>query len=409
MSADPVKRLEELEAELRARNEALSSRIQSLLTESGDSELPELHVLREDRVRLIEEIQHNKDEGDALLLQVEGNGEVASLYRVAARVQRFEEFADRANNYVKTVLPNEIERIAEADRLHSDDEVAAYIKDLQTKREGELKKIALLKERTAKRAQDMRNGPRVEHGELNALSRVTKAKEEELDKETRDTQAYTDEAKAKKCELLAKIKELRQAKSKLQAELLDNKHKNEKLVNGIKTRIRHAELSNTRDVRVCQQLNVGNAALTTNAQTLLGQLNVEHYGIEGAPSENALLTMRKEEVKRASAAVSNNRNNNNGTSQAANGTSQAANGASQAANGASQAANVDVDINSKGAYQRHGTQNSNGSASAASSRQQLNAAKTPLEELKRTESQRGDEAAVQENLDKRREEGETAP
>ncbi|RNF11112.1 putative OSM3-like kinesin [Trypanosoma rangeli] len=375
MSTDPVARLEELETELRTRKEALSSRIQSLLNESGDSELPQLHVLREDRVRLMEEIQHNKDEGDALLLQGEGNGKAALLYRVAARVQRFEEFVGRAEDYVKAVLPEEIERIAESDKLHSEDEVAAYINELQVKREEELRKIALLKERTAKRAQDMRNGPRVEHGELNAYSRVAKAKEEELDKETKEMQEYTDAAKIKKSVLLAKIKELRQAKSKLQVELLDNKHKNEKIVNDIKIRIRHAELSNTRDIRVCQQLNTGNAALTTNAQTLLGQLNVEHYGIEGAPSDHALLTMRKEEKKRALAAVASNHNNNNGSSQAADG---------------------EVDVNSKGAYKRHSTQNSNGS-------------KPPMAAFKRTESQRNREAAVLSSMSQRREGGSSAP
>ncbi|KAF5224174.1 hypothetical protein TcYC6_0072640 [Trypanosoma cruzi] len=384
MLGDPVNRLEELQAELLSRQNALSSRIQSILSETGEKELPELQVLSEDRAQLIKEIQHTKDEGDALLLQVEGNGEAASMYRVAARVQRFEEFANRANEYVKNVLPEEIERVADADRHHSDDEVAAYIKELQAKREEELRKIGILKERTTKRANDLRNGPRVENGELNALCRVSRAKEEELDKETKETQEYVDEARLKKADLIAKIRELRQAKSKLQVELLDTKHKNEKKVNEMKARIRHAELANKRDIRVCQQLNTTNAALTTNAQTLLGQLNVEHYGIEGAPSEKALITMRKEEERRAAAALANGRgnNNNNGSHPAGNET--------------------------EGLCPRRDTGNFNGDASAASSRRQSNQQNTGLAAMQRTASQRSRDASQKADLDQRRQSGQSS-
>ncbi|KAF8283959.1 hypothetical protein TcBrA4_0058850 [Trypanosoma cruzi] len=381
MLSDPVNRLEELQAELLSRQNALSSRIQSILSETGEKELPELQVLSEGRVQLIKEIQHTKDEGDALLLQVEGNGEAASMYRVAARVQRFEEFANRANEYVKNVLPEEIERVADADRHHSDDEVAAYIKELQAKREEELRKIGMLKERTTKRANDLRNGPRVENGELNALCRVSRAKEEELDKETKETQEYVDEARLKKADLIAKIKELRQAKSKIQVELLDTKHKNEKKVNEMKARIRHAELANKRDIRVCQQLNTTNAALTTNAQTLLGQLNVEHYGIEGAPSEKALITMRKEEERRAAAALANGRgNNNNGSHPAGNETD--------------------------GLCPGRDTGNFNGDTSAPSSRRQSNQQNPALAAIQRTASQRSRDASQKADLDQRGQSGQ---
>ncbi|EKF29959.1 OSM3-like kinesin, putative [Trypanosoma cruzi marinkellei] len=384
MLTDPVNRLEELQAEVLSRQNALSSRIQSILSETGDKELPELQVLSDDRVQLIKEIQHTKDEGDALLLQVEGNAEAASMYRVAARVQRFEEFANRANEYVKNVLPEEIERVADADRHHSDDEVAAYIKELQAKREEELRKIGLLKERTTKRANDLRNGPRVENGELNALCRVSRAKEEEPDKETRETQEYVDEARLKKVDLIAKIKELRQAKSKLQVELLDTKHKNEKKVNEMKARIRHAELANKRDIRVCQQLNTTNAALTTNAQTLLGQLNVEHYGIEGAPSEKALITMRKEEERRAAAALANGRGNNNN-------------------NGSHPAGNEP-----EGLCPRGDTGNFNGDASAESSRRHSNQQNPALAELQQTASQRSRDASQKADLYQRRQSGQSS-
>ncbi|ORC91587.1 putative OSM3-like kinesin [Trypanosoma theileri] len=384
MSTDPANRLEELQAQLRTRKEALRTRVDALLKEAGDSELPPLEALREERMRLIREVQHHKDDGDAMALQIESNEDAAAVYRVAARVQRFEYFADSVETYVEKELPEEIAQVAAHDKNHSEDEVAAYITELQEKREAELKKINNLQERTAKRAQDLRNGPKLEQGEVNAHSRSMKAKEEELDKETKDTIEYTSEVRNEKQELLAKVKTLRQEKSKLQAELLDEKHKGEKAINDLKSRIRHAEMTNTRDTRRCQELNSSNAALTTNAQILMGQLNVEHYGVDGAPSEKKLLQERKSEERRAAKQLAQQPEEENHHHQ-------------ETEDGHSS-------HNNHTPYHRNETGNSVAAGSGISSRRQSAAAKPPLVALKHTESQLNREAALRAEVGHRREE-----
>ncbi|KEG14127.1 putative OSM3-like kinesin [Trypanosoma grayi] len=373
MSSDPAFRLEELQSQINVRNAALQARLDSVMGETGETELPQLEELKEERVRLMRDIQHHKDEGDAKLVQIEAHEGASAMYRVAARVQRFEDFANHAAEYVEKELPEEINRVAEADKRHSEDEVAAYIADLQSERAEELRKINVLKERTAKRAKEIRNGPRVEHEEVTANSRAMKPKEDEIDRETKETMNYTDEAKSTKGELVAKIKKLRQEKSKLQVSLLDAKHKSEKEIHELEASIRRAEIANTRDVRLCQQLNTGNAALTTNAQILLGQLNVEHYGVEGGPTEKMLINMRQEEAKTVVAAAENG-NKTNG-------------------------------CNGGGTYQRNDTENSNGAASGVSSRRASIPSKPPLVALKRTESQRNRDAATEQE---RREKEEAA-
>ncbi|KAH9593160.1 hypothetical protein LSM04_005812 [Trypanosoma melophagium] len=397
MSTDPANRLEELQAQLRARKEALRTRVDTLLREAGDSELPPLEGLREERIRLLQEVQHYKDDGDAMTLQIESNEEAAAVYRVAARVQRFECFADAAENYVEKDLPEEMAKVAATDKNHSEDEVAAYITELQEKREAELKKISALRERTAKRAEDIRNGPKLEQGETNPRCRTMKGKEDEVDKETKEMMDYTSEVRGEKEELLAKVKKLRQERSKLQAELLDEKHKSEKTINDLKSRIRAAEMANTRDTRRCQELNTSNAALTTNAQILMGQLNVEHYGLEGGPTEKQLLKARKEEASRAAKQEANKQNHHDEGKDHQNHNHSNHSCHQQSEDGYN-------GNNNRTPFQRNETGTSCGQGSGISSRRQSISAKPPLVALKRTESQRNREAAVRAEVDHRREE-----
>lgn len=290
--------LEELRAQIGDRNDDLLARIEAFLQETGETGLPQLQDLTREKEELLEGIERDKEEGDALLHRINEDPDAPNVFRVGARVLRFEDFMGRVTDYVQSELPQRIERaVNEAGGGQFDEETVNAMREMRVKRQEELRKIGVLQQRTSKRAKEMREGPRIEPGELGAKSRIAKGAMDGMDEETQRTLESAEKAKKKKETLLRRVKDLRHEKCKLQAELLEEKHKNEKAMNALKARIRQAELANTRDIRLCQQLNTGNAALTTNANILLGQLNVEHYGVAGAPNERALLTMIKEGPK----------------------------------------------------------------------------------------------------------------
>lgn len=300
-------RIGELQTLINSRNAEVNSRIASFLQEKGEVSMPTLQALTEEKANLMQAIQETRDESNAVVEQLRNDSGALSLFSLGARVGRIEDFVTRAAYYVQNELPQEVKQKIENEYQQQDIEKSKIVAELQAKRDEELRTISVLQQRTSKRAAEMRNGPRNERGELGAKSRVAKLKQDRIDPKTEETKEYIGKAKCKKAELSKLLKELRLENSKLQAELLDEKHKNEKSVTKLNAGIRHAEIANTRDMRLCEQLNTGNAALTTNVQILLGQLNIEHYGISGAPEERELLTLLKNgSVKTATGASLNN-------------------------------------------------------------------------------------------------------
>ncbi|CCW60903.1 unnamed protein product [Phytomonas sp. EM1] len=236
------------------------------------SSLPSLEVLREERVRLIEEIRHHKDEQDSLSLDIEGLEGAAELYNTAARVQRLENFVAEGSVYVEKVLPGEIERFLEDDRRRSDEEVAAYAQELDSRRERILQKASAAKERTTKLAN----------------RQASKHVDPELDDGIENTIAHVD-GNVGQIELLSdKVKKFRTLKSKLLAELAREKKDSAGMEKNLNIQIKNAELSNARDARLSKELNASNASLTANVQLLMNQLNVEHYGIDNVPTNAQL-------------------------------------------------------------------------------------------------------------------------
>ncbi|EAN79232.1 hypothetical protein, conserved [Trypanosoma brucei brucei TREU927] len=272
--------IEELQNQLDARRARLQSRINALLRAGGDENLPHLDELHLERLRLMQTTTELRESCSDVKQEVEEQHGAHLVYPLAARVQRLEGFAQRAAAYVVDELPAEMENLAAADKIHSKEEIAAYGVELQKTLEGEHRSIEALRQRTARCAREIRNGPRIIRGEPLAGTRFTRAQTQEVPDELRDTLAYTDEAKINNTELVLRVRELRKVRKELQMQVREEKQRTEKEITKLKINIRSMELANKRDASICQRLNVTNAALTTNAQTLLGQLNVEHFGNE---------------------------------------------------------------------------------------------------------------------------------
>lgn len=239
--------------------------------------LPSLQELREERVRLTEQTRHHKDEQDSLTLDIEGQEGATQVYQVAARVQRYEHFAARSHTYVQEQLPLEIEQVIEEDQRHSEEEVAAYIQELQTRRENTLKKVSAVQQRSTKK------------GKATETSDDLHQDDEETRRVIEHAEANVNESQT----LSEKVKKFRALKTKLSTEIVREKRDSKNTEQQLNARIKNAELSNARDARQCKELNSGNAALTSNAQLLMSQLNIEHYGMDNAPTKAQLIEDRK--------------------------------------------------------------------------------------------------------------------
>ncbi|GET91999.1 hypothetical protein, conserved [Leishmania tarentolae] len=270
-------RLEEARAahaqRLREINDDKSLNIQSM---------PPLEELRSERMRLSEQVLHHKDEQDSLALDIEGLQGAAEVYQLAARVQRLEHFAERAHVYVEETLPKDIERTLEEDRHQSNVELCAYIEELQNRRSNTLKKVVASQEGMMKSRRQKSDTAK------------TAAQEQHDDPMDAKAAAHTKENKDECAVLQEKIRKFSSMRTKLQADILKEKNASKRMEERMQAHIRTAELANARDARMCGELNNGNAAATTNAQLLIDQLNVAHYGFGNAPSTKQLLEDRKE-------------------------------------------------------------------------------------------------------------------
>ncbi|CCW71450.1 unnamed protein product [Phytomonas sp. Hart1] len=253
----------EREARLRAIMEEFDLDMSSLLP---------LNVLQRERVKLIEEVQHHKDEQDSLSLDIEGLEGVVELHNTAARLHRLENFVNASSEYVEMDLPDEIQRFLEDDRRRSDEEVAAYSQELDSRRERILEKAAAAKENTAKLA-----SKHVQHTDPN------------IDDGNEDAIQHVDGNMGMIPMLSDKLKKFRTLKSKFLAELAREKKDSAMTEKTINIQIKNTELSNARDLRLFRELNSSNASLIANIQMLMNQLNVEHYGMDNIPTATQLV------------------------------------------------------------------------------------------------------------------------
>lgn len=333
-----------LKAEIEATRARQGARLQEVT--HGET-MPSLEELRDERVRLSEQVRHHKDEQDSLALDIEGQEGASEVYQTAARVQRLEHFANRAEEYAERTLPAEIEKTVEEDRHQSNAELCAYIQELQNKRSTALKKVVASQESQSKRNQ------------RSAAAKQCAAAEEEDDPADKKAVEHTKENKSESVVLADKIRKFRSMKTKLLNDITKEKADSKKMEESLRTRTRAAELANARDARQCKEKNDHNAAVTTNSQLLMDQLNVEHYGFDNAPTTKQLLQDRKEREATPPPTPANER-----------------------------------------AYGRHGSGASVGSkqskTNSVSSRQ--HASKPPIVALKRTESQVNRDNAIREEM-----------
>ncbi|KAG5495219.1 hypothetical protein JKF63_02274 [Porcisia hertigi] len=273
-----------VKAELEAARAAHDARVREITQDNpldcDANALPSLEELRLERARLSEQVRHHKDEQDSLALDIEGLPGAAEVYQLAARVQRLEHFAKRASEYVKDALPQEIEKTIEEDRRQSSAELVAYIEELQNKRARILKKVTVAQESISRRRAGNAIG-----GKRDSQDSLSPLEAEEV--------AHTEENKGESVVLHEKIMKFRSIRTQLQIETVKQKSESEKMEESMRRSIRNAELANSRDARQCREMNTHNAALTTTAQLLMDQLNVEHYGFDGAPTSKQLLEDRK--------------------------------------------------------------------------------------------------------------------
>lgn len=284
--ADPsggpsVEEIEQARAHLEELRAAHHDRVRAMLGDSEDysaDNLPSVDQLRQERVRLSEEIRHHKDEQDSLALDIENQEGASDVYQLAARVQRFEHFAAHCSSYVEQSLASDVEKLIESDQRQSEEEIAAYIKELQGKREAALGRINQMQQRS---------------GKMSAASKQRATAVEPFDENAKKSIQHTLDNEDENLELSEKTKKFRAMKTKLQADIVQQKHDAKKEEEQVKISIKNAELANARDARMCKELNNQNATITTSAQLLLNQLNVEHYGIDNAPTAKEIAAARK--------------------------------------------------------------------------------------------------------------------
>lgn len=271
-------------AELDAMRASYNARVRSIMQDNVSDHdidaMPSLEKLTEERVRLSEQVRHHKDEQDSLALDIEGLDGSSEVYQLGARVQRIEHFVAHAETYTKQSLPGDIQNLVEEDRRASVKEVGAYIQELQNKRSNTLKRVAAAQENSMKRSNKADATARDEDDKLDPID----AKAAEHAVQNRDESVV----------LAEKIKKFRSMRTKLQSDIVKEKHDTKKMEETMQISIRNAELVNSRDARLCKDINDRNAAFTTHAQLLMGQLNVEHYGMSGAPTAKQMIEYRKQ-------------------------------------------------------------------------------------------------------------------
>lgn len=235
------------------------------------------------------------------------------IFVIAARVNRLESFCARAEQWIAGPLSLDVEAAIANEEQEAEAQVAAVALDILQKRKEQLASITELKARVASRAAAIRRGhqkepvkkvdgfefvwtPQTEALERNASPRPVEG--DRRDEETHELIQFNGEVHERLHTLHGKLRHLTTLRGKLQTECLRQRHENVREETLLKNSIRQTELQIARDTRFANQLNATNASLVSTLQMLMGQLNVEHYGMLGGPASMELAKLQEQEALR---------------------------------------------------------------------------------------------------------------
>lgn len=252
------------------------------------ADMPSMEELREERLRLLKEIRHHKDEQDSIALDIENQPGAADVYRTAARVHIAETFGQRATEYVEDLLPDEITRVITADEINTEKSLAVFIKELQRKRDHVLKKISAIQDRF-----DKRSDPAQWYVE------AVESKYEAKDANDKKVVSHTLENEEEIEKLEKEVADLRIKKSAASAELIKAQRVANKDETVLNNRIKSVKLQNTVHARQCREMNVAHSHRVSGLQVSMNLINTEHYGPGGAPTSQELSQKVKEGINEA--------------------------------------------------------------------------------------------------------------
>ena len=232
---------------------------------------------------------------------------------IAARVNRLEQFCKRAEDWIEGPLTKDVDDAIAHEERESEQQVAQVIQQILAKRDEQLSSIHELKQRVALRAAAIRRGHQkepvrkmdgfeyVSTEQVEALERNVSPRPQEgdrLDEETHDLLAFNVEVHDRLETLQSKVRRLTALRSKLQMDCLRQRHETRRDETLLTNAIRQTDLQIARDNRFSDQLNATNASLVSTLQLLMGQLNVEHYGVLGGPASIELAQRQEIEAQR---------------------------------------------------------------------------------------------------------------
>jgi hypothetical protein len=232
---------------------------------------------------------------------------------IAARVNRLEKFCARAEEWIAGPLTRDVEAAIASEEKEAESQIASVALEILQKRKEQLASINELKSRVAARAAAIRRGHQkepvrkidgfefVSTEQVEALERNVSPRPldgDRRDEETHDLIMFNDEVCERLNTLHGKLRHLTALRGKLQTECLRQRHETARDETLLKNSIRQTELQIARDIRFGNQLNATNASLVSTLQLLMGQLNVEHYGMLGGPASMELAKLQEQEAIR---------------------------------------------------------------------------------------------------------------
>lgn len=272
---------------------------------------------REEIARTHEEVQanleHTRKELENTIEQIEPLREPEErAYQLCARLHKLESYCQKAEDWAENVLRKNVEDDIAQEQQQSEADVAAYIEQLQQRREESLEKLIALRDRVRTRAADLRRGHHrdpmkkesgafelVNTTQVNNMERSASPRPqdfEEIDDNTYEISVFNDQLNDELNTLQARLRRLQKTRSRYQRELMMYKSDSKKDIASLENSIRQTEQRIARDQRLIQQLHASNGALVSTLQMVMSQLNVEHYGTLLGPTAIENATKRQEAI-----------------------------------------------------------------------------------------------------------------
>lgn len=303
------RQIEDIKQQISERKERYAQLQQSVAAFPSREELTAAHA------QAAETLEATQKELQQVVAQLEPLREPEErAYELCVRLRRLEMYCDKAEEWVETVLrPNVEENIAK-EAADSELAIAAFVEELQCRRADALEKLNALRDRISRRAADMRRGLnreplKVRDGAFNTevTAAVTDARMErsvsprpqeyeDIDEETYEISAYNAQIGDELAVLQERLKKLQKLRSKYHSEIVHFRADSKKELAALENSVRQMQGTISRDQRVIQQLHSANAALTSTIQTVMGQLNIEHYGTQVGPMAIEIASRRHDAI-----------------------------------------------------------------------------------------------------------------